>query len=100
MITYALFYLCQHILELGIVDLNTVVQVDLDHLIGQVMQLFLVGNGLGQLILELFDALGQRDLLTALGRSQRVLGVGDLRAIALLLLVHIVGANTRQQAGV
>lgn len=60
MITYALFYLCQHILELGIVDLNTVVQVDLDHLIGQVMQLFLVGNGLGQLVLELFDALSQR----------------------------------------
>ena len=31
---YPSFYLCQHVLEFGIVDLHAVVEVDGDHLVG------------------------------------------------------------------
>ena len=36
-----LFDLCQYVLELGIVHLDTVIEVDGDHLVGQVVQFLL-----------------------------------------------------------
>ena len=70
--------------------------VDLNHLVCQVMQLLLVANGLFELVVELFDALVQAHALAALGTSKGIVGIADLGTVALLLLMHIVGADASQ----
>ena len=58
---------------------------------------FLVGLQLPALVLELFLLLGEADLVRARGVLQGVGQVGELGAVALLLLVDIVGAHPGQQ---
>ena len=58
---------------------------------------FLVGLQLPALVLELFLLLGEADLVRAGGVLQGVGQVGELGAVALLLLVDIVGAHPGQQ---
>lgn len=84
---------CQHILEFGIVYLDAVVQVDGDHLVGQMVDLFLVGAQLGVLLLQCFQLLIQLHPLGGGRRRDSGLQVGNSGAVAALLLVDIVGAD-------
>lgn len=58
---------------------------------------FLIGLQLPTLILEFFLLLGEADLVRTGGVLQGVGQVGELGAVALLLLVDIVGAHPGQQ---
>lgn len=76
---------------------HAVIKVDLDVLVGKVVNLFLVLLQLGRLILELLLLFGQLHALGCAGVVDGVTGLGKLGAVTLLLLMHIVGAQTGEK---
>ena len=77
--------------------LHAVIKVDLDVLVGKVVNLFLVLLQLCRLILELLLLLGQLHALGCAGAVDGVTKLGKLGAVTLLLLMHIVGAQTGEK---
>ena len=77
--------------------LHTVIKVDLDVLIGKMVNLFLVLLKLDRLILELLLLFGQLHALGCAGVVDGVTELGKLGAITLLLLMYIVGAQTGEK---
>ena len=86
-------YCCQHIRELSIIHLHAIVQINGNHLVGEVVDFFLVLPQLVCLGLQSVQALGQLHALGGGGVIQSLLHVGDGGAVAALHLVHIVGAD-------
>ena len=76
---------------------HAVIKVDLDVLVGKVVNLFLVLLQLGRLILELLLLFGQLHALGCAGVVDGVTELGKLGAVTLLLLMHIVGAQTGEE---
>ena len=72
---------------------RAIIQVDLDVLVGKVVNLFLVLLQLGCLILELLLLLGQLHALGCAGMVNSITELGKLGAVTLLLLMHIIGAQ-------
>ena len=77
--------------------LYAIIQVDLDVLVGKVVNLFLVLLQLGRLILELLLLFGQLHALGCAGMVNGVTELGKLGAVTLLLLMYIVGAQTGEE---
>ena len=94
-----LFHFRKNIGELFVVHLHAVVQIDGDHLIGKMVQLLFEGARFRQLIAKRFQTFIELGAFCALRRFDCVFGVGDLRSIALLLLVYVIGANAREEVG-
>ena len=86
-------YLRQHIGKQLVVVLHTVIEVDLDVLIGKMMNFLFVLLNLKCLFLELLLLLGQLHTLRSTGVFDGVREVGELGAITLLLLMNVVGAH-------
>ena len=76
---------------------HAVIKVDLDVLVGKVVNLFLVFLQLGRLILELLLLFGQLHALGCAGTINGITELGKLGAVTLLLLMHIVGAQTGEK---
>lgn len=93
----ASLYLRQHIGKQLVVVLHAVIEVDLDVLIGKMMDFFFVLLNLKSLFLELLLLLGQLHTLRSTGVFDGVREVGELGAITLLLLMYIVGAQTGEK---
>ena len=89
----ASLYPRQHIGKQLVVVLHAVIEVDLDILIGKMMDFFFVLLNLKSLFLELFLLLGQLHALRSTGVFDGVREVSELGAVALLLLVNIVGTH-------
>ncbi len=77
--------------------LYTVIQVDLDVLIGKVVNLFLVFLQFRRLLLELLLLLGQLHALGCAGVVDGITNLGKLGAVTFLLLMHIVGAQAGEK---
>ena len=77
--------------------LHAVIKVDLDVLVGKVVNLFLVLLQLCRLILELFLLFGQLHALGCAGMVDGVTKLGKLGAVTLLLLMYIVGTQTGEK---
>ena len=77
--------------------LHAVIKVDLDVLIGKVVNLFLVLLQLCRLILELLLLFGQLHALGCAGMVNGVTELGKLGAVTLLLFMHIVSAQTGEK---
>ena len=77
--------------------LYTVIKVDLDVLIGKVVNLFLVLLQLCRLILELLLLFGQLHALGCAGMVDGITKLGKLGAVTLLLFMYIVGAQTGEK---
>ena len=68
---------------------HAVIKVDLDVLVGKVVNLFLVLLQLGRLILELFLLFGQLHALGCAGMINSITELGKLGAVTLLLLMFV-----------
>lgn len=77
--------------------LHAVIKVDLDVLVGKVVNLFLVFLQLGRLILELLLLFGQLHALGCTGMVNSITELGKLGAVTLLLLMYIVRAQTGEK---
>ena len=77
--------------------LHTIIQVDLDVLVSEVVNLFLVLLQLCRLILELLLLFGQLHALGCAGMVNGVTELGKLGAITLLLFMYIVGAQAGEK---
>ena len=86
-------YLRQHIGKQLVVVLHAIIKVDLDVLIGKMMDFLFVLLNLKSLLLELLLLLGQLHALRSPGVFDGVREVGKLGAITLLLLVNVVGTH-------
>ena len=83
----------QHILKNGVVMFYTVVKVNGDHLVGEVVDLFLVGVQLGGLILAACQLLVQPGAFHRGSGGKAVCQVLDGGAVAALQFMYIVGAD-------
>ena len=73
--------------------LHAVVQVDLDHLVGEVVDFFFVDPQLLGLAPENVQPLGELHALAGSGAGNAALQIGDGCAVAGLLLVNVVRAD-------
>ena len=87
----------QHISKQFVVMFHAVIKVDLDVLVGKVVNLFLVFLQLGRLILELLLLFGQLHALGCTGMVNSITELGKLGAVTLLLLMYIVRAQTGEK---
>ena len=86
----------QHVLKDLIVMLHTIVQIKLNHLIGQRVNFFLILMQLSVLRLHFVQLLGQLDTLAGAGGSGHLFfQTFDGSTVARLLLVDIIGADAR-----
>ena len=76
---------------------HAVIKVDLDVLVGKVVNLFLVLLQLCRLILELLLLFGQLHALGCAGMVDGITKLGKLGAVTLLLFMYIVGAQTGEK---
>ena len=77
--------------------LHAVIKIDLDVLVGKVVNLFLVLLQLCRLILELLLLFGQLHALGCAGTVNGVTELGKLSAVISLLFMHIVGTQTSEK---
>ena len=84
----------QHIPELRVIHLHAIIQINGDHLVGEVVNLFLVGAQLIGLRGDLRELLLQLHALGGRGGGDALFEVGDGSAVAALLLVDVVSADT------
>ena len=87
------FYLRQHIGKQLVVVLHAIIKVDLDVLIGKMMDFLFVLLNLKSLFLELLLLLGQLHALRSSGVFDGIREMGELGTITLLLLMNVVGAH-------
>ena len=85
--------LCQHFGKQLIVVVYAIIEVDLNVLVGKVMDFFFVFLDLKGLLLKLFLLLCQLHALGCTGVVDCVRNVHELGAVTLLLLVNIVSAH-------
>ena len=90
---------CQNVSEFCVIHLYAVVKIKGDHLVGEVVDFFFIPLQLQRLIFELCNALVELDAFGRSGGGKAVLRHLDLRAVALLLLVDIIGAHACKQVG-
>ena len=95
--SFILLNLRQNVRKERVVVLHAIIEVDRDILIGKMMNFFFVFLDLQRLVLELLLLLGQLHPFGAGCVFQRVRKVGELGAVALLLLVNIVGTHPGQK---
>ncbi len=84
---------CQNILEYCIVLLYTVIQVDFNHLVSEVVDFLFIHPDLLRLCLERGKAFVQFHPLGGRRTVDALLQIGDRCTVAGLLLVNIVGAD-------
>lgn len=86
-------YLRQHIGKQLVVVLHAIIKVDLDVLIGKMMDFLFVLLDFKSLFLELLLLLGQLHALRSPSVFNGIREVGKLGAITLLLFMNVVGAH-------
>lgn len=90
----SLLYFSQYILENCIILLHTIVQINRNHLVSKMMNLFLVGSDFHILGLQSSQLFVQLHTFTSGSISNTLFQIGNGSTITSLLFMHIVGTNT------